>query len=148
MPATGASSRVAACTAPGQQATTRPSTRSRIADQDPQTDRSVDTTCVQFVGGTSPRPLGASCTPRAAGPARCAGDCSSRAGIAGDRRATENGIPVARYRGMYDPTIRVPKLPSGPVRTLPRQFGPARASRLPYLVAALVAVVAVAVTPL
>lgn len=44
----------------------------------------------------------------------------------------------------YDQTIRVPKLPTGPVRRLPQHFAPARARRWPWL-AALAALVAVAI---
>jgi hypothetical protein len=52
---------------------------------------------------------------------------------------------------MFDQTIRIPKLPSGPVRVLPQQFAPARPRRWPFVVAAVAAVLAlaaVAVTPL
>ena len=35
----------------------------------------------------------------------------------------------------YDETIRIPRLPTGPVRTLQRQFAPVRARRWPWLLA-------------
>ena len=35
----------------------------------------------------------------------------------------------------YDETIRIPKLPTGPVRTLQQQFAPVRTRRWPWVVA-------------